>query len=78
MQADIQKALDADLVIEMTTTGRTSGEPRTLEIWFHRFEGRYYISGWPGGRDWYANLLENARFRIRFTGSSMRSWQVVR
>jgi deazaflavin-dependent oxidoreductase (nitroreductase family) len=69
LDTNIQRALDTDLVIEITTTGRTSGLPRTLEIWFHRLDGRYYISGWPGGRDWYANLEADPRFRIRFTQS---------
>jgi deazaflavin-dependent oxidoreductase (nitroreductase family) len=66
---EAQRALDRDLVIDLTTTGRTSGEPRTVEIWFHRINGRYYITGWPGARGWYANLIENPRLAITFTQS---------
>jgi F420H(2)-dependent quinone reductase len=45
-----------DRVIDITTTGRKTGEPRRIEIWFHRLDGRYFITGAPGRpRDWYAN-----------------------
>jgi len=67
---ELEKALQNDLVIDITTTGRASGEPRTVEIWYHRIGGRYYITGWPGRRGWYANLLEDPRFVITFTRSS--------
>jgi deazaflavin-dependent oxidoreductase (nitroreductase family) len=63
---EAHRALADDLVIDITTTGRTSGQPRTLEIWFHRIEDRYYITGWPGARGWYANLLADPRFTVTF------------
>ncbi len=57
MTPDIQQALAEDRVIDITTSGRTSGEPRRIEIWFHNLAGRLYITGRPGPRSWYANLL---------------------
>jgi deazaflavin-dependent oxidoreductase (nitroreductase family) len=51
-----KRALETDRVIDITTTGRTSGEPRRIEIWFHNLDGRIYITGTPGRRSWYANL----------------------
>lgn len=59
---EVQDALDKDLTIDITTTGRKSGRPRTTEIWYHRFDGRYFITGTPGRRDWYANLKANPLF----------------
>lgn len=53
----VAAALAKDLVIDITTTGRGSGEPRRIEIWYHVVDGRYYITGRPGPRSWYANLL---------------------
>lgn len=41
--------------VDITTTGRRSGRPRRIEIWFYRFEGRTYLSGLPGPRDWFLN-----------------------
>ena len=53
----VAAALAKDLVIDITTAGRASGEQRRIEIWYHVVDGRYYITGRPGPRSWYANLL---------------------
>ena len=52
----IRAALSEGGVIDITTTGRTSGQPRRIEIVFHNIGGRIYISGMPGTRGWIANL----------------------
>ena len=57
MDSKIQQALDRDLTIDITTYGRKSGQPRRVEIWFKRVGGRTYITGTPGPRGWYANML---------------------
>jgi deazaflavin-dependent oxidoreductase (nitroreductase family) len=77
MDRDVDRALASDLVIDMTTTGRKSGEPRTVEIWFHRVDGRYYITGWPGSRGWYANLLVDPRLVIHFKDAATPDLQAV-
>ena len=69
MDEAIRTALARDLTIDITTTGRRSGRPRRVEIWFHRSEGRYIITGTPGTRDWYANLLANPRFTFHLKES---------
>ncbi len=58
----VQQGLATDLTIDITTTGRKSGVKRRMETWFHRLDGRYYLTGTPGKRDWYANLVENPEF----------------
>ena len=65
----IQRALENDRTIDITTTGRTSGEPRRIEIWFYRYDGRIFLSGSPGTRDWYANLLVHPEFTFHLKGS---------
>jgi F420H(2)-dependent quinone reductase len=57
-----RRALASDHTIDITTTGRRSGQPRRIEIWFHNLGGRIYISGLPGQRDWYANLVDDPEF----------------
>ena len=48
MDDDVRDALERGRpLIDITTTGRRSGEPRRLEIVFHRIDGRFYISGSP-------------------------------
>ncbi len=64
-------ALAQDRVIDITTTGRRTGEPRRIEIWFHRVDGRYYITGTPGRpRDWYANLVAHPGFTFHLKASA--------
>jgi deazaflavin-dependent oxidoreductase (nitroreductase family) len=56
-------ALAQDRIIDITTIGRRTGEPRRIEIWFHRLDGRHFITGTPGRpRDWYANLVAHPGF----------------
>lgn len=62
MDNSIRNALENDETIDITTIGRKSGRPRRIEIWFRNLNGRVYITGTPGTRDWYANLLQNPRF----------------
>jgi deazaflavin-dependent oxidoreductase (nitroreductase family) len=63
MDAQIQHALEQGGVIDITTRGRTTGEPRRIEIRFHHSEGQVYITGRPPRwRDWYANLLAHPEF----------------
>lgn len=57
----IDAALATDLTIDITTTGRTSGQPRRIEIWFVNVGGRIFITGTPGPRDWMSNLAANNR-----------------
>lgn len=60
MNEAIRRALENDRVIDITTIGRKSGQPRRIEIWFHNVEGTLYITGLPGSkRDWYANMVAN-------------------
>lgn len=62
MNEDVANALARDETVDITSTGRQSGEPRRVEIWFRRVDGRFYITGTPGARDWYANLVAIPRF----------------
>ncbi len=50
--------------VDMTTIGRKSGEPRTIEIWWFRFEHRFIVTGTPGRRDWLANVRADPRVVI--------------
>jgi deazaflavin-dependent oxidoreductase (nitroreductase family) len=50
----------------LTTTGRRSGQPRPIEIWFTRHQGRYYLIAehrWE--THWVQNLLADPRVRVR-------------
>ena len=61
-ESQIMNALRKDLVIDITTIGRKSGQHRRIEIWFHNWEDELYLTGLPGPRSWAANLLANPEF----------------
>lgn len=65
----IAQALKRDRTIDITTIGRKSGQLRRIEIWFYRAGERIYLSGGPGRRSWYANLLANPEFTFHLKGS---------
>ncbi len=65
----VERALTQDRTIDITVIGRRSGQPCRLEIWFHNLDGRIYISGLPGPRDWYANLLAHPEFTFHLKES---------
>ena len=69
MDERIREALARDRTIDITTLGRKSGQPRRIEIWFHNVDGQIYITGTPGRRDWYANLLAHPEFTFHLKHS---------
>ena len=71
MDDAIRRALSKGEVIDITTTGRTSGEPRRIEIVFHVIDGRIWISGMPRAerRSWIANLEADPRLTFHLKGS---------
>jgi deazaflavin-dependent oxidoreductase (nitroreductase family) len=61
MTDEVRQALASDPTIDITTTGRNSGEPRRIEIWMLAIEDRFFITGTPGPRGWLANIKTNPR-----------------
>ena len=62
MDDKIKHALERGRTIDITPTGRKSGQAQRIEIWFHNLDGQIYITGSPGRRNWYANLRANPAF----------------
>ena len=70
MDEQIRNALKGkEGVIDITTTGRRSGQSRRVEIWFHNIDGRIIITGTPGPRSWLANLAVNPKFTFHLKGT---------
>lgn len=69
MDSDIQGALERDSLIDITTIGRKSGKEHRIEIAFHSIDGGIYISGMPGTRDWYANVVATPEFTFHLKQS---------
>jgi hypothetical protein len=69
MNDEIKQALGKDRVIDMTTIGKASGQPRRKETWFHNIDGKIYVSGMPGfPRGWLANVAADPHFTFHLKG----------
>jgi deazaflavin-dependent oxidoreductase (nitroreductase family) len=66
----IDAALQGSQTVDITTTGRQTGQPRKLEIVAHNLDGRIYISGipFPNRRSWLANLDAHPHFTFHLKG----------
>ena len=73
MNPEVKAALERDRTVDITTIGRRSGLPRSVETWFYRSRGRYFLSGSPGTRDWQANLITNPRMQFHLKESITRT-----
>jgi hypothetical protein len=53
-------------IADITTLGRRSGAPRRIEIYFHQFEGRDYLTGRPSSRQrvWEATIIASPQFTL--------------
>ncbi|WP_033342675.1 nitroreductase/quinone reductase family protein [Catenuloplanes japonicus] len=60
-----------EITVEITTIGRRSGAPRRIETWRYRAAGRWWLTGSPGLRDWYANLLAHPEFTLHTTTADL-------
>ncbi len=69
MDEAVKQALERDRTIDITTRGKKTGQARRKEIWFHNLDGRLYITGTPGQRDWYANMVANPEFTLHLKQS---------
>lgn len=59
LESSVRDALSIDMVVDITTIGRRSGQPRRIEIWCHLMDGQLFLAASPGPRSWYANLYAN-------------------
>jgi deazaflavin-dependent oxidoreductase (nitroreductase family) len=72
MDEAVRNALAHSGIIDITTTGRLSGEPRRIEIAYHAIDGKIYISGQPRAdrkRAWLYNLEANPKLTVHLKGS---------
>ncbi len=65
MDADLQDLADDDFCY-LTTTGRRSGRPHTIEIWF-ALQGQtlYLLSGGRDHSDWVKNARQFPEVQVR-------------
>lgn len=67
-----RRALARGHTIDITTTGRRTGEPRRIEIVFHNIDGRLIITGSPRAdhrRSWLRNLESDPNLTFHLKGA---------
>lgn len=74
MDDSVRAALAQTQVIDLTTTGRRSGEARRIEIVIHNLDGRLVISGMPAPgrtRAWIHNVEANPAITIHLKAGAL-------
>ena len=72
MDDPTRRALARGHTIDITTTGRKTGEPRRIEIVFHNIDGRLIITGSPrpdSRRAWLYNLEADPHMTFHLKGA---------
>jgi deazaflavin-dependent oxidoreductase (nitroreductase family) len=72
MDERVQRALTRGHVIDITTTGRRTGQARRIEIVFHNIDGRLIITGKPRAdrvRAWIHNLETDPSLTFHLKGA---------
>jgi deazaflavin-dependent oxidoreductase (nitroreductase family) len=71
MNDQILRRLSRGHRIDITTTGRKTGQPRRIEIVFHNMDGRLVITGTPRAnrkRAWLMNLESDPHLTFHLKG----------
>ena len=71
----ILASLAAEEYCYLTTTGRVTGKPHEIEIWFGAQQSSIYLMAGDHGSDWVKNLRKNPNVTVRiakhhFTGTA--------
>ena len=73
MADDVREILTEGELVDITTTGRKTGEARRIEIRLHVLDGRFYLSGRPGNpRSWLANMAANPEMTLHLKQAIVR------
>lgn len=66
-----RKDLSAVKFLYLTTTGRVTGQPREIEIWFVEVEEKFYILAEHFHKtQWVKNILRNPRVSVCIEGQT--------
>ena len=53
------------MCLYLTTTGRVTGRPREIEIWFTEHDGRFYLVAERESANWVGNILSQPQVKAR-------------
>ena len=74
MNSETLKSLAKEEYCYLTTTGRVSGKPHEIEIWFAVDGGTLYLlSGGMDRSDWVKNLLKDPAVTVRIARQTFKA-----
>ena len=74
MASELKEALDAAREVDLTVTGRKSGQPSTRPVWFVEEDGTVYLLPVGGsGANWYKNVLETPTIGLAAGGADAQT-----
>jgi deazaflavin-dependent oxidoreductase (nitroreductase family) len=53
------------MYLYLTTTGRVTGQPREIEIWFAEHGGRFYLVAERESANWVRNIRSRPQVKVR-------------
>jgi deazaflavin-dependent oxidoreductase (nitroreductase family) len=53
------------MYLHLTTTGRVTGQPRQIEIWFAEHGGRFYLVAERESANWVRNIQSQPQVKVR-------------
>jgi deazaflavin-dependent oxidoreductase (nitroreductase family) len=53
------------MYLYLTTTGRLTGQPREIEIWFTEHDGRFYLVAERESANWVRNVRSQPQVKVR-------------
>ena len=64
-------------LIYVTTRGRTTGKPHTVEVWFVVADGLVYLSHEGERTDWMKNIAKDGRVEAKIGGLTFRGSAMI-
>jgi deazaflavin-dependent oxidoreductase (nitroreductase family) len=67
------------IYLYLTTTGRVTGQPRQIEIWFTEHGGRFYLIAERETANWVRNIQSQPQVKVRVGDAEFNAFaRVVR
>jgi hypothetical protein len=73
-EAELMQVLEGAREVELTVTGRRSGEESSRPVWFTQDGERMYLVPVGGsGSNWYRNIVQTPRIRLVADGGELET-----
>ena len=61
------------MYLYLTTTGRVTGQPREIEIWFAERGGRFYLIAERESAKWVSNIQSQPHVKVRIGDAELEA-----